>query len=52
MLVRRAAAGNYIDLLREVAYSPLMAEMLTFLQNQGFASSGSFPDENFASACT
>ena len=42
----RHALENFIDLLREIAYSPPMAEMLTFLQNRGFVSSGSYPDEN------
>jgi hypothetical protein len=44
----RNAFGNYLDVLREVAYSPMMASYLTFLQNKGIAYGGSYPDENFA----
>ena len=44
----RHAFGSYRDVLREVAYSPLMAGYLTFLQNKAMAYDGSFPDENFA----
>jgi hypothetical protein len=51
----RNAFGNYKDVLKEVAYHPMMAEMLTFLESKsrGYAYedlnlSGVFPDENFA----
>ena len=33
--------------MREVAYNPMMAEYLTFLQNKAIAYRGSYPDENF-----
>ena len=33
--------------MREVAYSPMMAGYLTFLQNKAIAYDGSYPDENF-----
>ncbi len=33
----RNAFGNYRDILREVSFSPLMGEYLSFLQNRGFA---------------
>ena len=50
----RNAFGNYFDILKEVAYSPMMGEMLSFLNSrsrQDLYSSNSllvFPDENFA----
>jgi hypothetical protein len=50
----RHAFGNYRDILKEVAYSPLMAEMLSFLESKSTAfvlrSTGDElrPDENFA----
>ena len=50
----RHAFGNYRDILKEVAYSPLMAEMLTFLNSQGTnfiwedKKVLEYPDENFA----
>ena len=50
----RNAFGNYRDILKEVAYSPLMAEMLTYLNSKslGFvwrvAAKVEYPDENFA----
>ena len=51
----RNAFGNYRDVLREIAYSPLMAENLSFLQSKSAAyvweTQGkiSFADENFVS---
>jgi hypothetical protein len=43
------AFGNFRDIVREVAASPLMGEYLTFKGNSAFASNGGkFPDENFA----
>ena len=36
----RHGFGNYGDILREVAYSPMMAQYLTFLNSKSFASSG------------
>jgi hypothetical protein len=50
----RNAFGNYRDVLKEVAYSPMMAEMLSFLESKSSAfvlrSTGdkAYPDENFA----
>ena len=50
----RNAFGNYGDILREIAYSPLMAENLSYLQSKSAAymwetqQRVSFADENFA----
>jgi len=47
----RHAFGNYRDILKEIAYSPLMGKMLSYLNNrpQGYNSNPNiFPDENFA----
>jgi cullin-associated NEDD8-dissociated protein 1 len=44
----RNAFGTYYDVLREVAYSPMMAAYLSFHNNRAFASRGTTPDENFA----
>lgn len=50
----RNAFGNYFDILKEVSYSPMMAEMLSYLNSQSlpyaFRNTGllSFPDENYA----
>ena len=50
----RHAFGNYRDILREVSFSPMMADMLTFLQTKSFDYSlrrhkrEVFPDENYA----
>jgi len=50
----RHAFGNYRDVLKEVAYSPMMAEMLSFLESKSAAyvlrTTGvrAYPDENFA----
>jgi uncharacterized protein (DUF1800 family) len=44
----RNAFGNYRDILKEVAYSPLMGDYLTYRANRAFASNRNFPDENFA----
>ena len=43
----RHAFGSLRDVMREVAYSPMMAGYLTFLQNKAIAYDGSYPDENF-----
>jgi cullin-associated NEDD8-dissociated protein 1 len=51
----RNAFGNYRDMLREIAYSPLMGENLSFLQSKSAAYMWenqqviSFADENFVS---
>lgn len=50
----RNAFGNYFDILKEVSYSPVMAEMLSFENSKSSSfvleDSGarSFPDENYA----
>ena len=44
----RNAFGNYRDVLREVAYSPMMGVYLTYRQNKAFAALKTYPDENFA----
>ena len=50
----RHAFGNYRDVLREISYSPLMADYLTFLGNKALSyqkevlGTEAFPDENFA----
>eukprot|EP01125_Pyxidicula_operculata_P014519 TRINITY_DN483_c0_g6_i1.p1 TRINITY_DN483_c0_g6~~TRINITY_DN483_c0_g6_i1.p1 ORF type:complete len:1985 (+),score=368.79 TRINITY_DN483_c0_g6_i1:207-6161(+) len=44
----RNAFGNYRDIMREVAYNPMMSLYLSFLQNKALAYSNSYPDENFA----
>lgn len=50
----RNAFGNYFDILKEVTYSPMMAEMLTYINGQstGFAwtklNRTQFADENYA----
>jgi uncharacterized protein (DUF1501 family)/uncharacterized protein (DUF1800 family) len=42
------AFGNYRDILREIAASPLMGSYLTFSGNRAFSVDQKFPDENFA----
>lgn len=50
----RNAFGNYRDILKEISFSPLMAENLSFLQSKSAAyqwesqQKVSFADENFA----
>ena len=50
----RNAFGNYFDILKEVSYSPMMAEMLSFLESKSqqfvLEDEGTFayPDENYA----
>jgi hypothetical protein len=44
----RGAFGNYRDVLREVSYSPIMGQMLTFIRSSSFRFSNFFPDENYA----
>lgn len=44
----RHAFGSFTSLLREVAYSPVMATYLTFLRNRAYSNGGTYPDENFA----
>jgi len=48
-VLHKNAFGNYRDLLEEVTLSPIMAEWLTYLNNnKGDAATGRQPDENFA----
>ncbi|CAK9003037.1 STI1-like protein, partial [Durusdinium trenchii] len=47
ILVRKAF-GNYLDLLKEVTFSPLMAEYLSFLRNSAYDHDQNYPDENYA----
>ena len=43
------AFGNYRQLLKDVTYTPAMAEYLTYLRNRkGDDSTGQMPDENYA----
>lgn len=44
----RHAHGNFRELLKEIAYSPVMGTYLTFKGSASFASSGTYPDENFS----
>jgi len=44
----RHAFGNYRDMLREVSFSPIMGEYLTFLGSRSFEETKTFPDENYA----
>ena len=50
----RNAFGNYRDVLKEVSYSPLMAEMLSYLNSKSlwhtlrYYKRSEYPDENFA----
>ncbi|CAE7642792.1 bPT2, partial [Symbiodinium pilosum] len=44
----RHAFGNFADILREVTYSPVMGDYLTYKRNRAFDSDGAYPDENYA----
>eukprot|EP00928_Gymnodinium_smaydae_P088684 TRINITY_DN72747_c0_g1_i1.p1 TRINITY_DN72747_c0_g1~~TRINITY_DN72747_c0_g1_i1.p1 ORF type:complete len:1837 (+),score=303.59 TRINITY_DN72747_c0_g1_i1:299-5512(+) len=44
----RNALGNFRDLIREVTYSPIMGEYLTYMQNSAFDFNNKWPDENYA----
>eukprot|EP00746_Dinoflagellata_sp_MGD_P086016 gnl/MRDRNA2_/MRDRNA2_34029_c0_seq1.p1 gnl/MRDRNA2_/MRDRNA2_34029_c0~~gnl/MRDRNA2_/MRDRNA2_34029_c0_seq1.p1 ORF type:complete len:1786 (-),score=331.31 gnl/MRDRNA2_/MRDRNA2_34029_c0_seq1:135-5372(-) len=44
----RNAFGNFKDVLREVTYSPVMGNYLTFMKNTKLDYKGNFPDENYA----
>ena len=44
----RHAFGNFRDILREVTYSPIMGDFLTYQGNQAYDRSNKFPDENYA----
>merc|ERR1719446_1644252 len=44
----RHAFGNFRDILREVTYSPVMGDWLTYRGNRKFDSYGNYPDENYA----
>ncbi|NRA31609.1 MAG: DUF1800 family protein, partial [Parvularculaceae bacterium] len=48
-MLRRASDGNYCDLIREVTYSPAMADYLTYFKNEpADPVTGRAPDENYA----
>lgn len=48
-ILSKNAFGNYRDLLKDVTYSPAMAEWLTYLKNEkGDPETGRMPDENYA----
>jgi uncharacterized protein (DUF1501 family)/uncharacterized protein (DUF1800 family) len=44
----RNAFGSYVDIMREVSYHPFMGSYLTFLRNQAYGFSRTYPDENYA----
>ena len=44
----RHAFGNLGDILREVTFSPVMGDYLTYKRNRAFDSDGAYPDENYA----
>jgi len=49
----RHAFGNFFDILKEVSYSPLMGNMLTYMNSKSLALNQDqgkelFPDENYA----
>merc|ERR1711933_328882 len=44
----RNSFGNFRDVLREVTYSPIMGDYLTYEGNRAFDNLASFPDENYA----
>lgn len=44
----RQAFGNFRDILKEISYNPLMGKWLTFKGSSAFATSGTYPDENFS----
>jgi len=44
----RNAFGNYRDILKEVTYSPLMGNYLSFIKSWSFDQDGNYPDENYA----
>lgn len=44
----RHAFGNFRDILREVTYSPVMGDYLTYKRNRAYDSDGVYPDENYA----
>ncbi|CAJ1440523.1 unnamed protein product [Effrenium voratum] len=47
-ILARHAFGNYLDLLREVTFSPLMGEYLSYLRNSAYDHDQNYPDENYA----
>jgi hypothetical protein len=44
----RNAFGNYRNLLKEIVYSPMTAQFLTYRGSSAYAYAGKYPDENFA----
>ncbi len=47
MLVRNAF-GNYMDVMRDVSYHPLMGQYLSYYQNKAYSVQNNYPDENYA----
>merc|ERR1719388_523137 len=44
----RNAFGSFRNLLREVTYSPMMGEYLTYMLNTAYDYDRNYPDENYA----
>ena len=44
----RHAFGSLRDIIKEVAYSPMMAVYLTYMNNKALFYDDKYPDENFA----
>jgi len=44
----RHAFGNYLDVMKEVTYSPMMGSMLTYRGSISYEKSFTVPDENYA----
>jgi uncharacterized protein (DUF1501 family)/uncharacterized protein (DUF1800 family) len=44
----RHAFGNYLEVMRDVSYHPLMGTYLSFRGNRAFAVANTYPDENYA----
>jgi uncharacterized protein (DUF1501 family)/uncharacterized protein (DUF1800 family) len=44
----RHAFGNYLDILRDVSYHPLMGVYLSYYGNKAFVIENNYPDENYA----
>lgn len=44
----RHAFGNYIDVMRDVSYHPLMGTYLSYRGNRAFVVGNTYPDENYS----
>lgn len=44
----RNAFGSAFNILKEISYSAIMGDFLTFRGNRAYESAGSYPDENYA----